>query len=153
MYRLLLILLVLPIAGCGGDDGKKPGAVNVSGKVTLNGKPLEGAEVNFLNGDHASVGVTGPDGTYTLAQGALPGKNKVFISKIDKSQFSSMTDVEGGKDRGQLEAAAQADDPDGMNYLQKAQELPAQFSDPEESILEVNVPEGGTESANFTLTK
>lgn len=151
MKSLLCILSLLMLSGCGESKGDKPpGAVDVSGKVTMDGKPLVGANVNFVNGEHISVGVTSADGTYVLTQGALPGKNKVFITKVDNSVLGDMNDVEGGMDEGQLEARAQAD-PEGNAKLKKAQQVPPQYSDPEQTILEVNVPESGKDDANFRL--
>lgn len=60
---LVLILGILTSAGCAG--AKEDGGL-VSGKVTLNGKPLSGADIKFHNAD-LGFGVTCPlneDGTF-----------------------------------------------------------------------------------------
>ncbi len=75
-------------AGCGGTP-----FVPVSGRVTLDGKPVEGATVLFqpkVSDPNAvavgSIGKTGPDGGYTLAviargnDGAVAGTHHVTIS-------------------------------------------------------------------------
>ncbi len=72
--------------GCG------PGLtlVPVSGRVTTDGDPLEGASVVFLpsvpNPDgESSYGVSGPDGRYVVQtegkRGVVPGKYRVLVSK------------------------------------------------------------------------
>jgi hypothetical protein len=77
------------LVGCGeGESGPK--LVPVSGTVTLNGKPLEGATVSFQP-DGSTPGVmpaediTGPDGNYKAItkgrSGVAPGKYKVVVSK------------------------------------------------------------------------
>jgi len=77
------------ISGCG--DG--PSLVPVSGIVTLDGKPLEGATLSFVPvaGNPISTGgsdVTGPNGnfkmTYQGRTGLAPGKYKILISKTEE---------------------------------------------------------------------
>jgi hypothetical protein len=90
-HSLIWIALAGPLTGCGG--GPKP--VPVSGRVTLDNKPLANATLQFValsrSSDNAyqvsSVGTTGDDGRYTLAlntdanaKGAVAGKYKVIIT-------------------------------------------------------------------------
>jgi hypothetical protein len=92
MRRRLALGLALVLAlGCGGKK-----FVPVSGKVTLNGKPLKGATVAFqpiapegsVNAPApGSAGKTNDQGEYTLTastgqHGAWVGKHKVIISLI-----------------------------------------------------------------------
>jgi hypothetical protein len=74
--------------GCGGEKG--PSLVNVKGTVTLNGAPLEGAEVLFSPDSSNKDGlvgndVSGPTGNYkAMTQGRaglVPGKYKVKVTK------------------------------------------------------------------------
>jgi len=76
-------------SGCGGNSG--PALVPVTGTVTLNNKPLEGATVSFVPDPSNKAGIpgedlTGPDGNYkaiTLGRaGLVPGKYKVTVSKM-----------------------------------------------------------------------
>lgn len=82
------IALAPLVSGC-GEGG--PALVPVSGTVTINGKPLEGANVQFnpdlssnKDGQYAED-TTGPEGNYKLMtkgrSGIVPGKYKVTISK------------------------------------------------------------------------
>jgi hypothetical protein len=87
MRYLTLAAMTVAMIGC-GESGPK--LVPVSGTVTLNGKPLEGAEIVFTP-DPAStegqpaVDMTGPAGNYKAMtrgrSGVVPGKYKVVITK------------------------------------------------------------------------
>ena len=137
MRSLFLLPLLLPLAaGCGGPYK----TARVSGRVTLNDKPLANAAVLFqpvaTQGNNepgpGSTGVTDADGRYTLTligkkgKGAIIGKHKVRITKM-----------------------AQESDP--------SDDRPPPFQQPSarrnrETQLEFDVPAGGTDAANFSLS-
>ena len=78
------LIAVLLAAGCGGG-GVELG--DVSGRVTLDGKPLPNALVRFQpeKGGRSAQGITDADGRYKLNYsardtGALAGKSKVLIT-------------------------------------------------------------------------
>jgi hypothetical protein len=89
----LSILMLFTAAGCGsGSAGpaNRKKTVPVSGVVTFNNAPLEGATVTFSPGTGASgnaaFGVTDETGaykltTYELNDGAVPGSYQVTIAK------------------------------------------------------------------------
>jgi hypothetical protein len=84
MRKISVSLLVLVLAGCSSSDVPL-GAV--SGRVTLDDKPLPDALVRFIPepGGRSSQGMTDADGRYTLdyssrSEGALVGKAKVMIT-------------------------------------------------------------------------
>jgi hypothetical protein len=135
--RLLFLLLLIPLlAGCGGPYK----TASVSGRVTLNGKPLANAAVLFqpvaTPGNNApgpgSTGVTDADGRYTLRlvgtgdKGAVVGKHKVKITPM---------------------AQASDSDDDRPKPLTR---IPKQLK--RDTPLEFEVPVGGTDSADFQLT-
>ena len=117
----------------------------VEGGVTLDGKPLANASVQFIpqgeNRGQTGFGKTDAAGKFTIGpaggkqRGAAPGEYKVVISKHVK--------------------------PDGTDYVPKPDEdpmlgnhkelLPAAYSDAEKSILTANVPDTGTKSLEFKL--
>lgn len=76
------------LVGCGGQS--YPPTSPVSGTVTLDGKPVEGATVTFVPNDsklRPAAGVTDSSGKYTLTSfrsgdGAMPGEYKVTVSKF-----------------------------------------------------------------------
>lgn len=118
---LLFSLALLFIAGCGSNT--KP----VTGTVTLDGKPLEGASVVFApseGGRTNSVATTDSSGAYALQYtskeaGAMVGDYKVLIFKPKAT------------DKGEVET------------------LPRKYN--EESTLTATVTNDGENSFNFDL--
>jgi hypothetical protein len=131
---LLGALAVLP-AGCGGG----PTPVPVSGRVTLDNKPLANATLQFVpvaaakdnTTQISSIGTTGEDGRYSLtlntdghAKGALVGKYKVMIT---------------------LGAQSAADARPTFH-----KQLPERYN--RKTELECEVPAGGRDDADFNLS-
>ncbi len=84
---LLMLVLLVGMAGCGGGVGDRPSLGRVSGQVTLDNSPVEGAELQFrpVDGGRPSSGVTDAQGRYTLifsenVNGAVIGQHTVSIS-------------------------------------------------------------------------
>jgi hypothetical protein len=131
-----LVAFALLCAGCGGG-GK---LASVSGRVTLNGKPLENAAVMFQpvaektqDPGPGSTGVTDADGRYTLSvvgsnrKGAVVGKHMVRITMYEKDDS--------------------ADD----RPKPKSKRLPPRYN--RQTTLEFTVPSGGSDKADFPLTE
>lgn len=146
--------------GCGGPEGV-PGVVRVSGTVTLDGTPVEGATVSFRpEGDtRAASGLTDASGVFHLTtlnsgDGALPGSYKVSISKMEDTdpahqvtgeEFAAM--VAGGKPppMGPTKPGRQTKNV-GMKY-----HVPQKYLDPEKSGLTAEVKAGGDNDFTFDL--
>jgi len=87
----VLVVISSGLVGCGsGDETDRIKLVPVSGTVTHNGKPLEGATLTFTpdqsNPEQTPGGdVTGPTGNYKAMyrgrSGLAPGKYRVLVSK------------------------------------------------------------------------
>jgi hypothetical protein len=122
-------------AGCGSG----PTPVPISGRVTLDNKPLANATLQFVpvaaakdnTTQISSVGTTGEDGRYSLtlntdsnAKGALVGKYKVMIT---------------------LGAQSTADARPTFH-----KQLPERYN--RKTELECEVPAGGRDDADFALT-
>jgi hypothetical protein len=94
-----LLLALLGLAGCGPSG---PEIAYVSGRVTMDGKPLPNATVLFIpeNG-RPGVGRTDASGNYVLnfaenRQGAIPGKSSVRITTLrDAEQDDTGKSVPG----------------------------------------------------------
>lgn len=145
------ITLIGLLGGCGSGGSSSVRTARVSGVVTLDGKPLVGADVRFIGEKFTGFGVTNSEGKYSLVQGAVPGTNKVQISKIEggKNVDSAVAD-----DPEQLRAAAAAMQDGGTKIDPKLiphEVVPSQYSDPVNTKLTFPVPEGGATDANFDL--
>jgi hypothetical protein len=137
VYIPAVVLLALALLGCGQSrDPNLPDLVPVSGQVTLDGNPLANASLMFVpTGSTPGTGsgaVTDAKGKYELRTshdgiGAPVGQYKVIISKLVLSDGSDYK-----LDSGVSPMDAGADE-----------SLPAQYSDPDQTILTANVPEGG----------
>ncbi|MEX0792003.1 MAG: carboxypeptidase regulatory-like domain-containing protein [Pirellulaceae bacterium] len=83
---ILGLCAMVSVAGCGGG-GETSDLGKVGGQVTLNGKPLEEATLEFVpeQGGRPSIGTTDADGNYTMlyradSPGALIGPHLVRIT-------------------------------------------------------------------------
>jgi hypothetical protein len=141
---------LLAAAGCGGDYQVAP----VSGRVTMDGRPMPGVYVNFQpvggagnpNPGPGSYAVTGADGRFTLKlvnpsrEGAVVGRHRVTITR----QFAE--DVRGTEQTGTPDGAPASPLP----RLGKAAQIPERYN--VKSDLTFDVPRGGTDKADFPLT-
>ncbi|MCR4411810.1 MAG: hypothetical protein NUV77_05210 [Thermoguttaceae bacterium] len=95
LWCILALVACVALGGCGPST---PATVPVSGTVTLDGQPLEGAAVSFvpIGQGRPATGQTDSSGKFTLTSfqpgdGAPAGKYKVGVSKLDKP-----ADAKGG---------------------------------------------------------
>lgn len=131
-YHFALLALSLSNWGCreAPIDYSSLKLVAVSGVVTLDGKPLEGARVQFIGADGAgSEGITDSTGRYGLRydsaqMGATPGPKTVKIT---------------------MDHSGEADDPDAER---PEESLPAKYN--KQSELRVEVSEA-SRTHNFPL--
>ncbi|PHS05447.1 MAG: hypothetical protein COA78_15280 [Blastopirellula sp.] len=88
-----LSLFALSLTGCGGAPTYDTGLV--TGTITLDGSPLEGARVEFYpEGGSSSNGMTDASGKYELkytksTMGAVPGSHSVSITTYDSGDPDS----------------------------------------------------------------
>ena len=101
LSALFVAVVSVGVTGCGGDT---PPIGAVSGTITLNGQPLEGATVEFAPAKgRGSIGVTDDKGTYVLkytntVDGALVGEHTVRITTgAPRSASNEGGDSPGGK--------------------------------------------------------
>lgn len=147
-------LLVIQIVGCGGGEpaDDRPDRTPVSGKVTYNGTPVEGAMVTFKPAAADGRGATGrtdAEGNYSLGtfeggDGAIPGSYSVTITKI-KVEAASVTVSE---DDPNYDGGASAD----QEPAEPKNELPAKYADATSSALEATIGEEAVTDLNFELT-
>ncbi len=142
---VLSLLALVAVAGCNSGRGavKK---VDVSGQLTVNGEPLEGVTVYFVGENHTGTGVTKSDGSFELMTGAQPGSNLIYF----QAAMTEGLNEEEGIDAYQMQMMAEAGGP-SPDAGGVAAKLPKELTDPATSTLKYDVPEDGTDSANFKL--
>jgi hypothetical protein len=80
--------MVLSVVASGCSDGR-PDRVPVSGRVLIDGKPLDRGFIRFIpKSARASTGKIGKDGRFTLgcfekADGAVPGSHAIEVAAIE----------------------------------------------------------------------
>jgi len=140
--------LLAYLVGCsGGGDADRAKTVPVTGTVTYNGSPVEGATVTFSPaepGGFGSIGTTDANGKFAVvsqwgAAGAVPGSYQVAISK---------TEVETS-DEGLEEARI---DEDGSPPAQITEHLPEKYKSAKKSGLTADVKPEGENNFPFDLT-
>ncbi len=140
-------MLLALMAGC--EAASIGGLVPVTGKVTLDGKPLAGAQVVFVpNGTkgRAASAACDAEGNYALItntdKGVMPGSYKVQVNYIAKPDGTPITTFEEGMDITQLEASGQA-----------RQILPPRYSDLQQTELKFEVNSSGKNEYNIDMKK
>jgi hypothetical protein len=129
------------LVGC--SSGSISGTVPVSGKVSYKGAPVEGAIVTFIPEDtgRTATATTGGGGVFSLttldAPGAMPGKYKVTVDKVEYGTGGSSS----------MEAAARGNAAEG----QAKRVLPAKYTEAASTPLAVQVPSGGKKDIDLTL--
>ncbi|WP_442482543.1 carboxypeptidase regulatory-like domain-containing protein [Aeoliella sp. SH292] len=132
MRCLLAVITVLSLTGCSRTDTFPLGSV--SGTVTLDGKPLPDAFVNFQPvGGPGSTAITDDQGRYSLntidgEPGAVIGLHKVTIYSAHSTEAASEDES--------IVRTPKEIIPDKYNY---------------DSKLTFEVPAGGTSSADWAL--
>lgn len=127
-----LSIAVVAVVGCGPSRPTVKTAP-VSGTVIVDGKPVEGAQVNFLATDYAGVAKTDASGKYQLE--AQPGENSIYIVKYNTDDPNFDETMMAGSDAG-----------GGPKQL-----LPPKYSDSSQTELRFTVPDEGSTEANFDL--
>lgn len=141
--RYCSLLFVFAVVSCGPSTGHLPKTVPASGVVTLDGNPVEGAQVVIVpaaEGPTGATAVTDASGRFSLRaypekDGAIPGEYKVQVSKTVEVR---LTGKAGSLDGG---------DPVRFDYG-----VPAKYTDTKLSGLTVTIPDSGNKNINLTLS-
>jgi hypothetical protein len=155
--RTLVVTSVLALlgssSGCNKND--RPAMAPVSGVVTYQGRPLEGATVVFRNDKSPQFGIgkTDKEGRYRLTtyenfDGATLGEHQVSVSKQQANPELAGANVEkpsAAYGQGMMAAAS------GDTSKIAKDELPAKFGNPATSGLRATVKQGEKNEFNFQL--
>jgi len=143
LYLNLLTAGMLTGSGCGSAGGNLPKTVPASGVVTLDGKPVDGAQVILVPVGEAKTGafgVTDASGRFSLRAyeekpGAIPGEYQAQVSKTVQVRLDGPKgSVDGG-------------DPVRYEYG-----VPAKYTGAKTSGLTVSIPDAGNSNIQLTLT-
>lgn len=155
LWCTMVVVAALLAVGCQPAGPSHPPTFGVTGTVTLDGTPVEGATVTFVPGQTGdpAVGTTDASGKYSLKSfgsedGATPGEYQVTVTKFDFAEAgggsggddAAMPDSYGGAASGDAEA-----DEGGKNAM------PAKYATPAESGLKATVTEDASQNV-FDLT-
>jgi hypothetical protein len=138
-----LVLVISTTLGCSSAGSNLPKTVPASGVVTLDGKPVDGAQVVLVPPDGAAngaFGVTDSSGHFSLRayeqkDGAIPGEYKVQVSKTIQ--------VKGEGTKGSLDGG----DPVRFEYG-----VPAKYTGYKTSGLSVTIPDAGNRDIKLALS-
>jgi hypothetical protein len=143
----LLAAAALAAGGCGSGD-----RVTVKGTVTLDGAPLEGANVSFMPEDDKGLpanGVTDAEGRFSLGtlkaeDGARPGSYKVTVTKVELNPATLETF--DSRDPAQVRAMREKA---SKKYKPPPSPVPAKYSDPGKTPLRWKVPDDGDKTLDL----
>lgn len=146
--RLLGVLLVGGLIGCGGAKDDLPARVPAQVTVTYKNAPAEGALVTFVSskGTRPAFGTTDAQGvtrlsTYGNNDGAIPGDYQITITKVK---------VEGGTPVDPKDPNAMAPRPSAKPSV-TVHLLPKKYSAPATSDLKATVREKEDNKFTFDL--
>ena len=142
--RIIAVFCVsLVCLGCGSSGRNLPKTVPATGVVTLDGKPVDGAQVILVPVGDASTGafgVTNSSGHFSLRaydekDGAIPGEYKAQVSKTIQVKVAG---AKGSLDGG---------DPVRFEYG-----VPGKYTGAKTSGLSVTIPDAGKSDIKLDLT-
>lgn len=135
------VVIAVVITGC----GRGPKTAPVSGLVTLDGKPVAGAAVLFMpvEGGVPGRAATKDDGSFSLStfqerDGALVGRHRVAVTKVETTGLTAGADGVSGKLDGR--------------QIRTTWLTPQRYGAPATSGLEATVEKGVKNAFEFRLT-
>jgi hypothetical protein len=139
----LFVVCLSALFGCGSSGGNLPKTVPAAGVVTLDGKPVDGAQVVLVPagaGVTGAFGVTDSSGRFSLRAyeqkpGAIPGE---YLAQVSKTIQVRLDGPKGSVDGG---------DPVRYEYG-----VPGKYTGAKTSGLTVTIPDAGNQNIQLTLT-
>jgi hypothetical protein len=149
-----LSVLTMLVVGCGGGVSM-PKTVPVTGTVTLDGKPVDGATVSLISeeGSVTSSGKSDSSGKFTLttiigsktAPGAVVGKHKVVVAKTSSNGAAATSDPKEMM-------AKMLTNPSNTSEVKETFLVPKKYSSPSSSNIEVEVTQAGPNDLKVDLS-
>ena len=99
-FAFSVAVLLLALAGCGGNREPASELISVVGQITLDGQPPRSATVSFIPENEKLETVkapVSPRGMYSLSSkdraGVLAGRYKVVVETLDGSKYTTAVEV------------------------------------------------------------
>lgn len=151
VYSVVALGLVI-CPGCGKPKAQVPKTYPVSIKIGYHGKPVEGANVSLLAQEPSGRGASGVTdangvakmGLPGLADGAVPGKYRVTVSKVETAQSDPNMSAEEFYKQQKTNATAAPSSPKHL--------LPLKYLSAQSSGLECTTTEQKDQLFEFNLT-
>ncbi|RMF37793.1 MAG: carboxypeptidase regulatory-like domain-containing protein [Planctomycetota bacterium] len=144
-FPLFVLPIALALTGCQGEKG--PRTVPAKGIVTLDGEPVEGAAIVFIdeNGLYPARGYSDENGRFSLdafeyKTGAVPGTYKVVVTKTINKAITDPAALKGEE----AEHAGEEADEIIVNALPQKYAIP-------NGLLTFTIPEEGTDNLIIEL--
>ena len=157
-FAVGMLMLASAAIGCG--DASRGEVYPVSGKVTIGGQPVEGAQINFMTPESSRVarGMTDASGEYTLTtystgDGAVAGDHSITIVKPSAAEDTSAMSSEDYMSAMQGNEGKENTDLLGGSGEDSSNGIPAKYGKPEESGLIRTVVAGETNVFDFDLSE
>ena len=159
--HLTFLFCCVSFIGCGSGSGF-PKTYPVTGKVTLNGKAIEGAMVTFqlADGKENAIGSTDASGEFKLSMfqpgdGAVPGQYRVGIKKLPPGELAASTNAPPPGTLASGDIPADYAPPVANEGTTKAKapksEVPEKYGNDQASGLRATVTESGPNRFDFDL--
>jgi hypothetical protein len=140
-------LAAIAVIGCSGEKKGDPNGKPVSGKVTYNGGPVEGASVTFSSPTASAFGITDAEGKYRLT---TAGGDKVSLGQYRVSIVKK--EAPAPSDAAPDSANYVPPDPNAAPAAPPKDLLPAKYADAATSELTASVTADGKNEFDFPLT-
>jgi len=163
LFFVFAMAVLVHGVGCGPSVKLK--TVPVSGTVTYNGQPIEGATVVLVpavdGSGRPAGGDSGPNGKFTLqtsvggtqmAPGAIPGEYKVTVSKLAAAGGAKQIyDPNNPSKPPELTAPDEAKEKSKLEEMKAKASLPEKYSDAATSGLTASIKDSGSNELTFDL--
>lgn len=157
MFRIVPVLFLVVLLGCGGAPDDAPTLAVVSGKVLLDGEPAKGLTIEFHPDSAAgtkgpmSTAVSNPDGTFHLytavgGDGAVIGTHKVVVKCQSRPAAGGASTADG------YGSSSSGEAPPAANAAAEDCKLAIKYEDPATTPLKHVVPEKGIEDLVLQTT-
>jgi hypothetical protein len=134
-FFVCILILLLLLSSCSSREASdRPRTYPVTGVVTYQGNPVEGATVTFIGEKYSATGRTDSQGRYKLTtfqagDGAVPGDYQVTIMKMAAPNYKDDESQEPSGDETGEEPNVQRPTP----------QIPVQYANPQTSHLRAKV--------------